>query len=61
MPRSYRHIKEYENEILELKTQGYTKRETRAKHGFAYQQVYNLVQSKTGNTVLLHYQIVNYS
>ena len=27
MPRSYRHIKEYEKEILELKKQGLTKRE----------------------------------
>ena len=27
MPRSYRYIKEYESEILELKSQGYTKRE----------------------------------
>ena len=27
MPRSYRHIKEYEREILELKAQGKTLRE----------------------------------
>lgn len=27
MPREYRHIKQYEKEILELKEQGLTKRE----------------------------------
>ena len=27
MPRSYRHISNYENEILELKSQGFTVRE----------------------------------
>ena len=39
MPRSYRHIKEYELEILELKKQGYTKREIGEKFGFTYEQV----------------------
>ncbi|WP_264175637.1 hypothetical protein [Ructibacterium gallinarum] len=27
MTRTYRHIKEYENEIISLKEEGYTKRE----------------------------------
>ena len=43
MPRSYRHIKEYENEILELKAQGYTLREIGAKYGFTYEQIHNFL------------------
>ena len=43
MPRSYRHIKEYEKEILELKSQGYTLREIGEKYGFTYEQVHNFV------------------
>ena len=35
MPRSYRHIKEYKKEILELRKQGKTKREIREKYGFS--------------------------
>lgn len=34
MPRSYRHIKEYKKEILELKGKGVTKREIEEKLGF---------------------------
>ena len=43
MPRSYRHIKVYENEILELKAQGYTLREIGEKYGFTYEQVHNFI------------------
>ena len=43
MPRSYRNIKEYENEILELKAQGYTLREIGAKYGFTYEQIHNFI------------------
>ena len=43
MPRSYRHIKEYEKEILELKSNGLTKREIGNKLGFAYEQVHNFI------------------
>ena len=43
MPRSYRHIKEYEREILELKAQGKTLREIGAKYGFTYEQVHNFI------------------
>lgn len=35
MPRSYRHIKEYEKEILELRKQGKTKQEICEKYGFS--------------------------
>ncbi len=43
MPRSYRHIKEYEKEILELKAKGYTLREIGEKYGFTYEQVHNFI------------------
>ena len=43
MPRSYRHIKEYEREILELKAQGKTLREIGAMYGFTYEQVHNFI------------------
>ena len=41
MPRNYRHIKEYERDILELKEQGYTKREIGEKFGFTKDQIHN--------------------
>ncbi len=43
MPRSYRHIKEYEKEILELKGRGLTKREIGEKLGFSIEQVHNFI------------------
>ena len=43
MPRSYRHIKEYEKEILELKEQGMTLQEIGKKYGFTYEQVHNFI------------------
>ena len=43
MPRSYRHIKDYENEILELKSQGLTLREIGEKFGFTHEQVHNFI------------------
>ena len=49
MPRSYRHIKEYELEILELKKQGYTKREIGKKFGFTYEQVHNFISRHNMN------------
>ncbi len=41
MPGSYRHIKEYENEILELRKQGKTKREICEKYGVTMKQLTN--------------------
>ena len=38
MPREYRHIQEYEKEILELRAQGKTGREIREKFGFSKKQ-----------------------
>lgn len=43
MPRSYRHISEYEKEILELKRQGLTQREIGEQLGFSYDQVHNFI------------------
>ena len=43
MPRSYRHIKEYEKEILELRAQGKTGREIREKFGFSKKQYDNFI------------------
>ena len=43
MPRSYRHIKEYEKEILELKSQGKTNREICEKFGFEIKQLKNFI------------------
>ncbi len=43
MPRSYRHIKNYEKEILELKKQGLTKREIGYKLGFSKEQIHNFI------------------
>lgn len=43
MPRSYRHISEYEKEILELRKQGKTKREICKKYGFSIKQLTNFI------------------
>ena len=43
MPRSYRHIKAYEREILELKAEGKTLREIGVMYGFTYEQVHNFI------------------
>ena len=43
MPRGYRHIKENEKEILELKEQGHTLREIGERFGLSYEQVHNFI------------------
>ena len=43
MSRSYRHIKEYEKEILQMKADGKTKREISNTLGFSYEQVHNFI------------------
>lgn len=43
MPREYRHIKEYEKEILELKSEGLTLREIGEQLGFTYKQLHNFI------------------
>ncbi len=46
MPRSYRHIKDYEYEIEELRKEGYTSREIGNKFGFSYKQMRNYFYRK---------------
>ena len=43
MPRSYRHIQEYEKEIIELKHNGYTGRQICEKFGFSKKQYTNFI------------------
>ena len=43
MPRSYKHISYYENEILELRKQGLNKREISEKLGFTIKQLTNFI------------------
>ena len=49
MPRSYRHIKEYELDILELKSQGKTNREICEKFGFELKQLKNFINRYNTN------------
>ena len=49
MPRSYRHIKEHELEILELKSQGKTNREICEKFGFEIKQLKNFITRHNAN------------
>ena len=46
MPRSYRHIKDYECEIEELRKEGYASREIGNKLGFSYKQMRNYFYRK---------------
>ena len=43
MPRNYRNISMYEQEILEMKSQGKTLREIGKQLGFSYEQVHNFI------------------
>ena len=43
MSREYRHIQEYEKEILELKGKGFTNREIGDKLGFTQKQIHNFI------------------
>ena len=43
MPRYYRHINEYEKEILEMRKQGKSKREICEKFGFSIKQLTDFV------------------
>ena len=43
MPRGYRHIQNYEKEILELRAQGKTRREICEKYGFSIKQMENFI------------------
>ena len=53
MPREYRHIKQYENELLDLRNQGLTYKEIADRMGFSKKQIlrfferYRIKQRKT--------------
>lgn len=49
MSKSYRHMKEYEKEILVSRNQGLTKREIGKKFGFRKEQIYNLISGYNRN------------
>jgi hypothetical protein len=49
MARSYRHIQEYEKEILELKEQGLTLREIGERLGFTYKQLHDFITRHNAN------------
>ena len=43
MPRSYRHISQYENEIIELRSQGISRRKICEKYGFTMKQLKDFI------------------
>ena len=43
MPRKYRHIEQYTEEILRLKTEGKTRAEIGMKLGFSKEQIHNFI------------------
>ena len=43
MPRQYRHIEQYTEEILRLKSEGKTRAEIGAKLGFSEEQIHNFI------------------
>ncbi len=49
MPRSYRHINDYEKEILELKESGLTKNEIGKQLGFTFEQIHNFISRYNRN------------
>ena len=49
MPREYHHIQDYEKEILELKSQGYTLRAIGEKFGFTHKQMHNFITRYNAN------------
>ena len=49
MSREYRHIKQYEKEILELKNKGLTRREIGEKFGFTPEQIHEFTKRYNRN------------
>lgn len=49
MPRSYRHIQQYEKELLKMKAQGKTVREIGEKFGFSCEQTRNFFKRYNRN------------
>ena len=59
MPREYRHIKQYENEILELKAKGLSRKEIGNRFGLTAEQIhdftkrYNRKQRKIASGIII--------
>ena len=49
MPRSYRHIEEYETEILRMKSEGKTRKEIGDALGFSPEQIHNFITRYNNN------------
>ena len=49
MSREYRHIKQYEKEILELKSQGLTRKEIGERFGLTPEQMHNFISRHNAN------------
>ena len=58
MAREYRHVKEYEKEILELKEKGLTKREIGERLGFSKEQIKGVLKRYRRNKEKLSCGIV---
>lgn len=58
MSREYRHIKQYEKEILELKEKGLTKREIGERFGLSKEQIKGALQRNRRNEEKLSFGIV---
>ena len=58
MPRSYRHIKDYEKEILELKEKGLTKNEIGKQLGFTLEQIHNFICRYNRNKRKMNFGII---
>ena len=60
MPRGYKHIQDYEKEILALRAQGKTRKEIEEKFGFSRKQIenfitrYNRRQDKIAAGLVMH-------
>lgn len=48
MSRKYRHLKEYEKELIDHINQGHTLRETGEKYGFTYQEILHISKQDKG-------------
>lgn len=49
MPKKYKHIKPYEKEILELKSQGFTRKKIGEKLGFTPEQIHDFTKRYNRN------------
>ena len=58
MPREYRHIEQYEKEILELRERGLTKQEIGEKFGFSKEQIKGILQRKRRREEKLSYGVL---